>query len=112
MHHIAPSSEGAFRVEPQAHWLRGAGVVFPKILDKALGGIGALRERDTALQRLSEGAVRVLACFRSAPEQRLTPADLMAETGLVRHTVQNALVALLKAGLFNASAPVAAPAIS
>jgi len=68
MHHIAPSSERAFRVDPQARWLRGTGVVFPKILDKALGGIGAFRERYASLQRLSESAVRVLACFRSAPE--------------------------------------------
>ncbi len=74
-------------------------MVFPKILNKALGGVEALRARYAALQRLSESAVRVLACFRSAPEQRLTPADLMAETGLVRRTVQNALVAHLKAGL-------------
>ncbi|MCZ8309581.1 MAG: hypothetical protein O9320_01920 [Magnetospirillum sp.] len=99
MHHIAPSSSGALWVDPQAHWLRGTGVVFPKILDKALCGIEALRERYASLQKLSESAVRVLACFRSASEQRLTPAGLMAETGLVRRTVQNVLVALLKAGL-------------
>ncbi len=74
-------------------------MVFPKILDKALGGIEAPRARYAALQRLSESAVRLLARLRSAPEQRLTPADLVAETGLVRRTVQNALVALLKAGL-------------
>ena len=55
--------------------------------------------RYAALQRLSESTTRVLACFRSSPERRLTPADLMAKTGLVRRTVQNALRALVEAGL-------------
>jgi len=70
MHHIAP-------------WLGGA----------------LLRERYAALQRLLESVTRVLACFRSSPEQRLTPAEIMEETGLVRRTVQNALRSLLGTGL-------------
>lgn len=96
---LQQASNGAFRADPHEYRLEPLAWFFLKMLDQALGGMGALRDRYAALQLLSESAVRVLACFRSAPEQRLTPADLMAETGLVRRTVQNALVALLKAGL-------------
>jgi DNA-binding MarR family transcriptional regulator len=58
-----------------------------------------LRQRHAASQRLSESATRVLVCFRSAPERRLTPAELIEETGLVRRTVQNALRSLVDASL-------------
>lgn len=51
------------------------------------------------MQRLSESAVTVHACFRSTPERRLKLADLMTETGLVRRTIQNALVSLTEAGI-------------
>jgi DNA-binding IclR family transcriptional regulator len=51
------------------------------------------------VQRLSESAVTVLACFRSTPERRLKLADLMTETGLVRRTIQNAIVGLTEAGI-------------
>lgn len=69
------------------------------MMDRALGDISILRERYNALQRLSESATLVLSCFRSAPERRLTPAELMADTGLVRRTVQNALRSLVDAGI-------------
>ena len=69
------------------------------MMDNALGDITFLRDRYTALQRLSESATQVLACFRASPERRLTPAELMGETGLVRRTVQNALRSLVDAGL-------------
>lgn len=81
-----------YRFEPLA-WF------FLKMIDQALGDITVLRERYAAMQRLSESATRVLACFRSAPERRLTPANIMTETELVRRTVQNALRALVEAGL-------------
>jgi hypothetical protein len=51
------------------------------------------------VQRLSESAVTVHACFRSTPERRLKLADLMTETGLVRRTIQNAIVGLTEAGI-------------
>jgi len=70
-------------------------------MDKALGDIAVLRQRYAALQRLSESATRVLTCFRSSPERRLTPASLIAETGMVRRTVQNSLRALVEAGLIH-----------
>jgi DNA-binding IclR family transcriptional regulator len=50
------------------------------------------------MTRLSEGAHKVLACFKSFPEKRLSLAELVQETGLVRRSVQNALVRLIKAG--------------
>ena len=46
--------------------------------------IAVSHERYAALQRLSESAALVPACFRSSPERRLTPADLKEETAMVR----------------------------
>ena len=71
------------------------------MLDNALADIAVLRRRYAALQRLSESAASVLACFKSNPERRLKVADLITETGLVRRTVQNALVSLAEAGLLH-----------
>ena len=69
------------------------------MLENALADIAILRRRYAALRRLSESAVAVLACFKSAPERRLKVAELVTETRLVRRTVQNALVSLTEAGL-------------
>lgn len=71
------------------------------MLENALADVAILRRRYAALQRLSESAVTVLACFKSAPERRLKLADLVTETGLVRRTVQNALVSLIEAGVLH-----------
>ena len=92
-------SNGTFRADPHDYQLEPLAWFFLKMMDLALGDIAVLRGRYAALQRLSESATRVLACFHSSPERRLTPADLMAETGLVRRTVQNALRALVEPGL-------------
>lgn len=96
---LQQASNGTFRADPHDYQLEPLAWFFLKMMDLALGDIAVLRDRYAALQRLSESATRVLACFRSSPERRLTPADLMAETGLVRRTVQNALRALVEAGL-------------
>lgn len=93
------SSNGRFRIDSHEYQLEPLAWFFLKMLDQALDDIDVLRDRYSALQRLSETAARVLTCFRSSPERRLTPADLMAETGLLRRTVQNALRALVDAGL-------------
>jgi hypothetical protein len=69
------------------------------MLENALADVAILRRRYAALQRLSESAVTVLAWVRSAPERRRKLADLMADTGLVRRTVPNALVSLIEAGV-------------
>jgi predicted transcriptional regulator len=79
--------------------LDGLASFFLRMLEKALADIAILRGRYAALQRLSESAVTVLTCFRSTPERRLKVADLVTETGLVRRTVQNALVSLTEAGM-------------
>lgn len=92
-------SDGTFRADPYDYQLEPLAWFFLKMLDQALGDIAVLRARYAALQRLSESATLILACFRSSPERRLTPADLIEETGLVRRTVQNALRALVEAGI-------------
>lgn len=94
-------SDGTFRADPCDYQLEPLAWFFLKMMEYALGDIAVLRQRYAALQRLSESATQVLACFRSAPERRLTPADLMRETGLVRRTIQNALGSLVAAGLIH-----------
>lgn len=96
---LQQASNGVFRADPRDYQLEPLAWFFLKMMDLALGDISVLRQRHAALQRLSESATRVLASFRAAPERRLTPADLMADTGLVRRTVQNALRSLVDAGL-------------
>lgn len=96
---LQQASDGTFHADPSAYQLEPLAWFFVKMTNLALGDVGFLRQRYAALQRLSESATLILACFRSAPERRLTPADLMADTGLVRRTVQNALRSLVDAGL-------------
>ena len=93
------ASGGRFREDLRLYQLEPLAWFFLKMLENALADVAVLRRRPAALQRLSESAVTVLACFKSTPERRLKVADLTAATGLVRRTVQNALVSLTKAGL-------------
>ncbi len=93
------ASGGRFHEDPRLYQLDGLASFFLRMLETALADIAILRGRYAAVQRLSESAVTVLACFRSTPERRLKLADLVAETELVRRTVQNALVSLTEAGL-------------
>ncbi len=93
------TSGGRFHEDARLYQLDGLASFFLTMLEHALADIAILRRRYAALQRLSESAVTVLACFKSAPERRLKLADLVAQTGLVRRTVQNALVSLTEAGL-------------
>ncbi len=93
------ASGGRFHADARLYQLEGLAVFFLRMLEHALADIAILRRRYTALQRLSESAVTVLACFKSTPERRLKVADLMTETGLVRRTVQNSLASLTEAGI-------------
>lgn len=92
------ASEGQFRVDSTDYQLEPLAWFFLKMIQNALDDVKTLRQRYAAMSRLSESAMRVLTCFKSSPEKRLKVADLMAETGLVRRTVQNALVSLVEAG--------------
>ena len=96
---LQQTSHGAYRADPQDYRMEPLAWFFLRMMDHALGDVAVLRSRYAALQRLSESATQVLDCFRSSPERRLTPAELMAETGLVRRTVQNALRSLVDAGI-------------
>lgn len=92
-------SGGCFREDPRLYRYEPLAVFFLRMLEAALADVTVLRRRYAALQRLSDSAVKVLDCFKSAPERRLRLADVVSETGLVRRTVQNALVSLTAAGL-------------
>jgi Fic family protein len=95
---LQQTSGGEYRSDPADYNFEPLAWFFLKMLDHSLADITILRKRYEALSRLSESAELVLACFRLAPEKRLRPADIIAETGLVRRTVQNSLTTLLKEG--------------
>jgi Fic family protein len=94
---LREASRGKFQPDVREYILEPLAWFFLKMLQLAMEDVSLLRERYAALQRLSESAARVLACFKSAPEKRLQVAELVAETGLPRRTVQNGLASLLKA---------------
>jgi Fic family protein len=96
---LQQASNGHYKSNPKDYQLEPLAWFFLKMMDQALGDISVLRKRYNDLQRLSESATRVLACFKLSPERRLTPAELIADTGLVRRTVQNALRSLVDAGI-------------
>lgn len=98
---LQQASDGRYRSNPADYRLEPVAWFLLKMMNEALGDVAVLRERYASMQRLSESATRTLACFRSSPERRLTPADIMGETGLVRRTVQNSLRALVDAKLIN-----------
>jgi Fic family protein len=91
-------SGGKYRTNPEDYNLEPLAWFFLKMVRSALDEVSLLRNRYAAMIRLSEGAHTVLACFKSSPEKRLNLSDLVQETGLIRRSVQNALVNLVKAG--------------
>lgn len=91
-------SGGRYRANPEDYNLEPLAWFFVKMIRIALDEVGLLHKRYAAITALSEGAHMVLACFKSSPEKRLSVSELVAETGLVRRSVQNALVNLVEAG--------------
>lgn len=91
-------SGGRYWANSEEYALEPLAWFFLKMIRHALDDVAVLRQRYEAMIRLSEGAVRILSCFKSSPEKRLTISDLVQETGLGRRTVQNALVSLVRAG--------------
>jgi Fic family protein len=95
---LRQTSDGQYRANPADYDLEPLAWFFLKMTESALKDIELLHQRFTAMQKLSENAVTILACFKSAPERRLQVADLITETGIVRRTVQNTLKNLVKEG--------------
>ena len=91
-------SEGRYQANPENYKLEPLAWFFLKMTKDAINEVTLLRQRYAAMTRLSETAHMVLTCFKSSPEKRLGLSELIKETGLVRRTVQNALVSLVKAG--------------
>jgi len=98
---LRQASNGQYRADAKDYLLEPLAWFFLKMFRLALEDVTLLRKRYAALQGLSESTVQVLACFKSSPEKRLQVSELMLETGLVRRTVQNALVSLTKAGFLH-----------
>jgi hypothetical protein len=78
---------------PAMTW--GCGDPLPKRAE-ANGGRCGSGERESSLWAAAAALCRVAMAFG---KHRLKVADLVAETGVVRRTVQNALVSLTEAGL-------------
>lgn len=95
---LQQTSGGSYKSDSTQYKLEPLAWFFLQMLDSAIKDIGVLQARYRALKRLSESAEKVLACFKSSPERRLTPAQIMEETGIVRRTVQNSLKTLVQEG--------------
>lgn len=91
-------SGGQYRSSPKEYALEHLAWFFLKMTKNALQDITLLRQRYAAMTRLTERAHKILACFKSSPEKRLSLSELVQETGIVRRTVQNSLVSLVKSG--------------
>lgn len=92
---LQQSSGGVYRAEAKDYNLEPLVWFFLKMIRLSLGDVSLLMERYSALRELSESALKVLECFKSSPEKRLKVSDIVAETGLVRRTAQNALIRLV-----------------
>lgn len=92
------ASGGKYKADPKEYNLESLAWFFLKMIQNALDDVKLLRQRYAAMTKLSENAHKVLTCFKSSPEKRLSLSDLMQETGLIRRNLQNALVTLVKAG--------------
>jgi Fic family protein len=93
---LRQASEGQYRPDSSEYLLEPLAWFFVKMVRLSLGDVEHLIKRYAAIQRLSESALQVLACFKHAPEKRLQVSDLVAETEIGRRTVQNSLVTLTK----------------
>lgn len=91
-------SGGQYRSNAQEYNLEPLVWFFLKMIRLSLKDVPVLRFRYKALQGLSENAQKVLACFKASPEKRISPAEIVQQTGIVRRTVQNSLGTLLKVG--------------
>lgn len=95
---LQQTSGGVYKSNPKEYHFEPLAWFFLKMLNKSLSDVTFLREKYASLQKLSESADTVLSCFRSSPERRLKLSEIVTETGLVRRTVQNALMSLTKKG--------------
>jgi Fic family protein len=95
---LRQTSDGQFRANPLDYDWEPLAWFFLKMTESALNDIEVLHQRFMAMQKLSENALTILACFKSSPERLLQVADLTRETGIVRRTVQNTLKNLVKEG--------------
>jgi Fic family protein len=87
-------SSGKFDADPKYYKLEPLARFFIKIIESSLADVSFYRRRYANLRKLSASAISVLNCFKNSPEKRLKVADIVAETGLPRRTIQYALKTL------------------
>lgn len=92
------ASGGRYLANPADYNMEPLAWFFLKMMDAAISDVEMLRTKYRALQRLSESANTVLACFRSLPERKLKASEIVTQTELARRTVQNSLTTLLEGG--------------
>lgn len=91
-------SQGRYRQDAREYIYEPLAKFFLQMIEAALADINVYRQRYHALQRLTESAQKVLACFKAAPETRLQAADIVTATALPRRTAQYALKGLAENG--------------
>ena len=92
-------SQGKFSANPESYNFEPFIRFMIKMLNLSLDGIQNNLERFEKIQKLSESAAQVLACFREYPEIRLTISKIVQETKLPRRTAGHALSQLVSWGL-------------
>lgn len=92
-------SGGRFSQDPRTYAIAYFLRFMCLMVEKACTNLSVCHDRFVAIQKLSETARAVLACFHDYPETRLQTKTLIAHLKLPRRTLIHALTALLKHGL-------------
>ena len=84
-------SGGKFHSDPLKYNIEPLAWFFISIIESSLTDIALYRQRYINLKKLSESALKVLACFKESPQKRLQVSEIVSETRLPRRTVQYSL---------------------
>lgn len=82
------ASKGDFLQDPRQYHYDPLARFFIRMVEKSLQDIDVYRIRYRNLQKLSEAARTILACFKSSPEKFLKVSNIERQTELPRRTIQ------------------------
>ena len=91
-------SDGKFLSDPTKYQYEYFLSFAIKVIDESLQDFDVYREKYNALQRLSETALKVLACFKEQPETRLQTKNIAEQVDFSRTTIVESLNTLVEKG--------------
>lgn len=91
-------SNGKFCQEPKKYNLELLSLFFIKVIEESLMDIETYKIKYRNLTKLSEASLKVLDCFKFAPEKRIPVMELEKQIKLPRRTIQYSLKALTEKG--------------